>query len=157
MGQKQIFWSGLTEVVTQNTSLPNNGAKEQLGTTREENQNSYKYVQFSGTTAASAGDFVCYVAKGSDGNAFIVDKANTNLGAGVAMGAIASGSVQYGWIQIKGMATLNTAFTTGADNNTMTSVGATAGTIAVAAAVTNAMVGVAYDVAGKKVLLDCPY
>jgi len=105
MGQKQTFVTPLNAVYAYNSSLPLNGAKEPLGTIRMENNAVYKYVQFSGTTAVALGDAVSYVAFASDGNAVIVDDAHTTLGAGLAMSAVATaGGVQFGWIQIKGVA-----------------------------------------------------
>lgn len=158
MGQKSVFVSGLTQVDTFNSALALNGAREQLGTIRQENEFVYKYVQFTGTTPVAAGDFVCYVAKGVDGALVQVDKANTNVGAGVAQAAVPAGTVQFGWIQIAGLATINTAIGGGAaDGNAVSSVGAAAGTVNLMAASSSFPVGFAYDVAGKKILLDCPY
>lgn len=68
----------------------------------------YKYVKFSGTTATVVGDVVCYVA--ADATMTIVDAANTALGAGVATASNSvTGTAYYGWIQIRGIATLSTA------------------------------------------------
>jgi hypothetical protein len=132
------------------------GARDGLGSIRPENNAVYKYVQFSGTTAVNAGDVVCYVVPASDGGAVIVDKANTAMGAGVAMAAVPAAVVSYAWIQIKGIATVS-GTVPGANGNALTTVGATAGNVAVAATFTNAMVGMGYDVTARKMLCDFPY
>lgn len=158
MGQKQSFVTGLTDVWPINTTLPQNGARDGLGSIRPENTAVYKYVQFSGTTAVNPGDVVCYVSATSDGGAVIVDNANTAAGAGVAMGLVPAGQIQYGWIQIKGIATLARAMAgTPTPGQSMTTAGAGVGTVTLAAAVTNAIVGVAYDVPNRKMLCDFPY
>lgn len=149
MGRKLVFASALTDVAT--------APKEALGTIREENNAVYKYVQFSGTTTVAAGDFCSYVIYASDPGLNIVDKATALIGAGLAMAAVASGTVQYGWIQIKGLGTLASAFGSGANGNAVTVIGASNGTLVVAAAVTNHIVGQIHDVTAKQVVLDCPY
>jgi hypothetical protein len=63
---------------------------------------------------------------------------------------------EYGWIQIKGRATLTTALTAGADGNALTAVGATDGTLDVSAAVTDAICAYAVDASAKIVLCDFP-
>ena len=113
MGAKQIFRTALTDVTIYGAGQTTTW--DQLGTIRYENNAVYKYVAFSGTTTIAAGDVVCYVAAASDGSEVLVDGANTALGAGVAMAAVASGSVATGntyyatgWIQIRGLATVST-------------------------------------------------
>lgn len=158
MGQKQTFVTGLTDVWPTNATLPQAGARDGLGSIRPENNAVYKYVQFSGTTAVNAGDVVCYVASASDGQAVVVDNANTAAGAGVAMGTVPAGQVQYGWIQIKGLAVVARALGgTPTAGQSLTTAGGAVGVLTLAAAVTNAIVAVAYDVANRKVLCDFPY
>ena len=112
---------------------------EPLGTIRYERNSVYKYVKFSGTTAVAIGDALCYVI--SDLNMQTVDAANSAIGAGIACAVVAAGTVQYGWMQIEGVAILST--TTGAAaGNQLTNTGASAHALAVAAAVTNQIVGV---------------
>lgn len=158
MGRKTTYVTGLTDVYSRNTALTNNGAKEPLGSIRAENNATYKYVQFSGTTAIAAGDVLCYVAYASDGNNYIVDKANTSHGAGIAMAAVASGTVQFGWIQIAGLATCANAFEDApALGAAMTTNGATAGTIGVIDALGEAQHAICYDATAKKLIAQFPY
>ena len=114
MGQRSVFVTGLTDIVLNPTSYPPDG----LGTIREENSATYKFVEFTGTTAVAAGDVVSYIAYNGSTNPLNqkVDAANTAFGAGVAMAAVASGSAAsgavgyaFGWIQIRGYALLSTA------------------------------------------------
>jgi hypothetical protein len=92
-------------------------AKEPLGAIRSDQNHVYKYVQFGASTtgqvtaALAAGDVACYV--NASGNATddmlqLVDVVNTNLGAGVVQATVsATGGPYYGWLQIKGVATLD--------------------------------------------------
>ena len=77
------------------------------------------------------------------------------VGAGVFQAVIADGG--YGWLQTRGVATLTTALTAGADGNALTAVGAGAdGTLDVSAAVTDFICAVAIDADAKIVMLMCP-
>lgn len=130
--------------------------KDALGVIRTEGPRRFRYVQFSGTTAVAANDFVSYVAAGSDGSAVIVDKVS-NIGAGVAMAAAPSGSVSYGWIQTGGLATIAGALGgSPSAGNSLVAVGASNGTLTKATAATEPVVAIAYDVSARKVLLTCP-
>jgi hypothetical protein len=160
MGAKQIFQTALTDVYY------NPGVwKEQPGTIRHENNSVYKYVAFSGTTAVAAGDVVCYVAYASDGAEQVVDGANTALGAGVAMAAVAAGvvttgAVAYavGWIQIKGKATLSTTpQNTPTFGAALTTSGAAAPGVTPASGYTTSSVGYCYDYTSKNIIADFPY
>jgi len=148
LGQKQTFVSNITD------NTPDN--KDGLGTIRAENNAAYKYVRFSGTTAVAVGDVVCYVAPAGDGNAQIVDKANTAMGAGVAMAVAASGAISHGWIQVKGIAIVSGAVP-GTNGQALTTQGATAGNVAVIGAFTHSSVGAAYDVTARKMFCDFMY
>lgn len=158
MGQKQIFQTALTDVKINPTSYP-----EQLGTLRFENNATYKYVAFSGTTTIAAGAVLCYVAYATDATGTLVDAANTNFGAGVAMAALATGSkatgaVAYatGWIQIEGLAILS-GTVTGTAGQALTTIGATASNIVVSAALTSGVVAVMYDPTAKAVFCTFPH
>lgn len=76
-----------------------------LGGILEADNKTYKYVKFSGTTAIAVGDALCYVA--SDTSLNTVDGALTDFGAGVALAVVGTGTVQYGFILIKGVVTLS--------------------------------------------------
>jgi hypothetical protein len=150
-GIKKVFITALTDVKTVD--------KEGVGTLRFEGARVYKWVQFSGTTAVAAGSVVCYVpTSGLNLNETSVDGANSNLGAGVSQAAVAAGTVQYGWIQIEGVATVT--FTTGgtpAFGAGLTANGATAGGLTVATAVAQSIVGFMVDSANKVICCDFPY
>lgn len=113
----------------------------------------YKYVQYNvgaGTIAAVAGRVASYYAPsgasaGSDTVVTMDGSDTANLGAGVLQAVIPSGG--YGWIQIRGKATLSVALLAGADGNALTRAGATAdtGDLDVSAAVTDAVVAFAID------------
>lgn len=122
----------------------------------------YRFVKYNagvGAVAAVAGNVAYFYAPSgvSTGvtNEVTSDLSDSNnLGAGVLMSAPANGN--YCWVQIKGVATLNTALTAGADGNALTAAGATDGTLDVSAAVTDAIVAYAVDASAKIVMCDFP-
>lgn len=122
----------------------------------------YKYVQYNsavGVVAAVAGNVAYYYAPSgvSAGSSTVVTSDlsdSANLGAGVLQAVITTGS--YGWIQIKGVATITPALTAGADGNALTAAGATDGTLDVSAAVTDAIVAYAIDASAKIIACDFP-
>ncbi len=123
----------------------------------------YKFVKFNngvGNVAAVVGN-VCYyyaVSGASAGQTTEVTMDLTDsggIGAGVFQSVPADG--EYCWIQIKGVATLTTALSAGADGNALTAVGATDGTLDVSAAVTDAVVAYAIDADAKIVFCDFPW
>lgn len=123
----------------------------------------YKYIQYNqgaGAIAAVAGNAVGYYAPGgtSTGTSTVVtsDVSDTTaILAGVLTAALTN--LQYGWIQVKGRATLTTAFVSGASGNALTLSTTTDGTVKVAGAVTDAGGAYAVLAASRIVLLDCPY
>lgn len=123
----------------------------------------YKFVKFNngvGNVAAVVGN-VCYyyaVSGASAGQTTEVTMDLTDsggIGAGVFQSIPADG--EYCWIQIKGVATLTTALSAGADGNALTAVGATDGTLDVSAAVTDAVVAYAIDADAKIIFCDFPW
>ncbi len=123
----------------------------------------YKYVKFNngaGNVASVAGNVAYYyaVSGASAGETTEVTMDVTDsggVGAGVFQAVIADGG--YGWLQTRGVATLTTALTAGADGNALTAVGAGAdGTLDVSAAVTDFICAVAIDADAKIVMLMCP-
>ena len=123
----------------------------------------YKFVKFNngaGNVAAVAGN-VCYyyaVSGASAGETTEVTMDVTDsvgIGAGVFQSVPADG--EYCWIQIKGVATLTTALTAGADGNALTAIGTTDGTLDVSALVTDAVVAYAIDASAKIVFCDFPW
>ena len=115
---------------------------------------SYKFVLFSqGAVAAVAGNVTGYVSESSTAVTSDVS-ATDNIGAGVLMSAPADG--EYCWIQIRGVATINTALTAGADGNALTLVGAGDGTLDVSGAVTDAVCAYAIDASARIIFCAFP-
>jgi len=139
-----------------------NYATPQIGQVYDAIDKRYKFVLHNsgaGAVAAVAGNVAYYYAPGgvSSGVTTTVTSDlsdSANIGAGVWMAAPATG--EYGWIQTRGVATLTTALTAGADGNALTAVGATDGTLDVSALVTDFICAVAVDASAKIVLLTCP-
>ncbi len=123
----------------------------------------YKYFLFNngaGNVASVANEVGYYYGVSGAGaaansNTVTMDVTDSvGIAAGVFQAVIADG--EYGWLQITGEATLNTALTAGADGNALTAVGTTDGTLDVSALVTDAICAYAYDASAKIVKLCCP-
>lgn len=146
-----------------NTRTSTEGPEFALGTKGMSHDGKvYKYVQYdtaAGSVAAVAGNVAYYYAPGgvSAGSFTKVTSDlsdSAGLGAGVLQAVIPDEG--YGWIQIKGPATLTTALTAGADGNALTVVGATDGTLDVSALVTDSIVAYAVDASAKIVFCNFP-
>lgn len=154
VGLKRIWATRLTDVSTTD--------KEGVGSRRIEGHKEYRYVQYdqgAGAIAAVAGNMTYY-----DGDTSIIDPGTCRvtsdlsdtqgIGAGMLLTVIPN--LGFGWIQTKGIATLNLALTAGADGNALTAVGSTDGALDVSALVTDFICAVAVDASAKIVLLTCP-
>jgi len=151
-GIKRVF---ATKLGDQNTT-----DKEGIGVIRWEGNKCYKYVRYSNEAAAVAGvagEVAYYVAAtGYAINDVTSDlTASDEVGAGVLQAALADNA--YGWIQIKGPATLTIAFTAETDGSPMTPTGSADGTLDVVALVTDAICGYAGDASTKELLCDFPF
>ena len=155
-GFAQAFAPALTDVDT--------SAKAVLGVIRRDANRMYKYVQFGATRTTNvsgalvAGDVVCYVI-GTTADldlCTLVDEANSAVGAGVVVAAIAAtGGPFYGWIQIKGAATLSTTVGgSGAAGDAITTSGASAKAVTKRANENDQTVGVYVDATNKVALID---
>lgn len=153
-GLKQTFLTPLSEV-----SLVQ---KEVLGTLRYENNQVHKYIniQNSATVAGVAGDMVVYfAATGYAANRVCVRAADGDatvpFAAGILNAACAgvAATNYYGWIQVKGPATLSTAVT-GAAAGKVFKASTTDKTFAVATAATDNIAGVSMNTT-TGVSLDC--
>lgn len=133
--------------------------KTMLGTIRRDSANIYKYVKFSGTTAIAVGDFLCYVASaGATDTMTTVDGANTSVPAGVAMAIVGTGTVLYGWIKVRGLATLSTALAgSPAAGDKLTTASATAPAVTKTVTDNASTACIAFDVTNKLVSVLCPY
>jgi hypothetical protein len=156
-GIKKVFSTGLTETMDYD--------REGIGAIRNEGNNVYKWVKYNqgaGAVAAVAGNVVYYygvsgdaVSGGYENSEVTMDRTDAYLGAGVLQAVIANG--EFGWIQIKGPATLTTSPTAGADGQPLTHVGAGAdGTLDVSALVTDPIVAFATDISADKIICDFP-
>lgn len=142
----------------------NSGKAPGIGDIYVSNDNkTYRFVKYNsgaGAIAAVAGNAVGFyspsgVSAGAT-NEVTSDVSDTSAnGAGVLVGAPGNG--EYGWIQVKGVATLTTALVSGADGNALIMSATTDGTLKVAAAVTDTVCAYAIDASAKIVMLACPY
>ncbi len=157
-GAKKTFLTRLADTRTTDD--------EGVGTLRWEGNKCYKWVKYNaGSTPVTcvADEFAYYYAAAGDAASLGYESSEVTqyltdalMAAGVAQAIIADGS--YGWIQIKGPATVNTAMKAGADGQMMTRVGAsTDGSLDVSAAVTDSQAGCATDISADMIALDCPF
>ncbi|MBL4752021.1 MAG: hypothetical protein JKY52_00260 [Flavobacteriales bacterium] len=119
----------------------------------------FKYIQYEAGTAAVAGvaGEVCYYdgAGATLTNIVTSDLSDSvNVGAGVLQANLADGN--FGWIQVRGSATLTIALTAGADGNALTPVGSTDGSLDVSAAFTDHVCAYADDISEKKIICAFP-
>ena len=162
---KTIFVTSLTGIYDPGTLRANQ--YDNLGDIRTTNGKVYKFISYDkggGSVAAVAGNMSYYKITfdvTTSRAEMIYDVTgdlsdSCNVGAGMLMAVIPDGD--YGWIQVKGPATLAQEPTAGADGNALTAVGADAdGKLDVSGAYTDAICAYALDISEKYVLLDCPY
>jgi hypothetical protein len=151
-GIKRIFATSLTEVKTFDA--------EGLGAIRREGTKAYKYIQYSEEAAAVdgvAGEVTYYVADtGYPANKVTSDlSASSEVGAGVLMANMSDN--EYGWVQIRGLATLTIALTAGADGDPLTPTGSADGTLDVTASVTDHRCAIANDASEDEIICDFPF
>lgn len=156
-GLKGTFLTRIADVDTE--------AKEVLGTLRYEGNKVYKYCHIKNTTATvagAAGSLVGYGAAGGYTNNLVVidltDADANPIAAGALAGTVTgtAGTSYYGWVQVKGPCTLDTAVTSGAIGSAFTlSTTDKTGTIALAADV-ESYAGISVS-ATTAVALDCPF
>jgi len=133
---------------------------EGLGTIRWEGNKCYKWVQYKEGNAAVDGVVgevaYYYTLDGYKNNQVSSDLSDSvELGAGVLQAALSDD--EYGWIQIKGPATLALALTAGADGDPLTPTGSADGTLDVSAAVTDHVCAYAGDISDKEIICDFPF
>lgn len=120
----------------------------------------YKFVQYKEATAATdgvAGEVAYYYTlDGYKLNQVTSDLSDSvEIGAGVLQAAMSDD--EYGWIQIKGPATLTIALTAGADGDPLTPTGAADGTLDVSGAVTDNVCAIAGDISDQEIICDFPW
>lgn len=120
----------------------------------------YRFVRYragAGSVAAVAGN-VAYIYAPSGASTGVSNEVTSDLsdsaeiGAGVLQAVIPDGG--YGWIQVKGVATLTPALTAGSDGDPLTPTGSTDGTLDLATAITDDICAVAVDASAKIVLCN---
>lgn len=119
----------------------------------------YKYVTYSEEAAAVdgvAGEVCYYVAdNGIMANDVTSDlSASDEIGAGVLQANMSDD--EFGWIQIRGTATLTIALTAGADGDPLTPTGSADGTLDVSALVTDHVCAIAGDISAKEIYCQFP-
>ena len=120
----------------------------------------YKFVQYKEGTAATdgvAGEVAYYYTlDGYKLNQVTSDLSDSvEIGAGVLQANMSED--EYGWVQIKGAATLTIALTAGADGDPLTPTGSADGTLDVSAAVTDNVCAIAGDISDKEIICDFPF
>ena len=120
----------------------------------------YKFVQYKEGAAATdgvAGEVAYYYTlDGYKLNQVTSDLSDSvEIGAGVLQAAMSDN--EYGWIQIKGPATLTIALTAGADGDPLTPTGSADGTLDVSAAVTDNVCAIAGDISDQEIICDFPW
>jgi len=120
----------------------------------------YKFVQYSEEAAAVdgvAGEVAYYVADTGYGASQVTSdlSASSEIGAGVLQATMSDN--EYGWIQIKGGATLSIALTAGADGDPLTPTGSADGTLDVSALATDHVCAIAVDASANEIICDFPY
>ena len=146
--------------VTRNLTDQSTTDLESVGTLRFVDGKLYKWVQYKDGSAAVDGvaDEVAYyyTLDGYKNNEVTSDLSDSvEIGAGVLQANMDNDV--YGWIQIKGAATLALALTAGADGDPLTPTGSADGTLDVSGAVTDNVCAIAGDISDKEVICDFPF
>ena len=120
----------------------------------------YKYVQYDtgsvGTSAVAGDACYYYTLDGYKNNQVTSDLSDSvEIGAGILQAIMTDG--QFGWVQIKGPATMTIALSAGADGDPLTATGAADGTLDVSADVTDIVVAIAGDASDKAIICDVPF
>ena len=123
----------------------------------------YKYIQYLEGAAAVdgvAGEVAFYPTPAVDttvsGNIVTSDLSDSiEVGAGVLQATMSN--LEYGWIQVSGIATLSIALSEGADGDPLTPTGAADGTLDVTAAATSAVCAYALDASANIIMCAFPH
>lgn len=122
----------------------------------------YKYITYSEEAAATDGVLgeVCYYvsATGYGANDVTSDlSASDEVGAGVLQATLSDN--EFGWIQIKGFATLTIALTAGADGDALTPTGAGDGTldVVITTVALSHICAFAGDISANEIMCDFLY
>lgn len=142
----------------------NSGKAPGIGDIYVSNDNkTYRFVKYNsgaGAVAAVAGNAVGFYGPSgvSAGATNEVTSDGTDIVAAAGVLVAAPGNGEYGWIQVKGVCTLNLALTAGADGNALyMNAAGTDGALTVMSAATQSTAGTAIDASAKIVMLNCPF
>lgn len=105
---------GIKHIYTQPLTSFETTAKEVLGSIRREDGKTYKYVQFvkgAGAVAVAVGNVLVYNAGALySENKVTADMTGNSIFAGIALVALTTAQMDagaYGWVQIRGVATVS--------------------------------------------------
>ena len=120
----------------------------------------YKYVQYDtgsvGTSAVAGEACYYYTLDGYKNNVVTSDLSDSiEIGAGILQAVMTDG--QYGWVQIKGAATMTIALTAGADGDILCPTVAADGTLDVIADDVSHGCAIAGDISDKEIICDFPF
>jgi len=126
----------------------------------------YKCVRYNAATAdvaGVAGEVTYYYAAGGADDSTGYDLSvvtsdltdSSEIGAGVLQAALADDA--YGWIQIKGWATLSIELTAEADGGPLTPTGSADGSIDLSTAATDHICAVSLDASANIIICDFPF
>ena len=156
-GMKKVFQTLLADTSTKD--------KEGVGVLRFEGNKIYKWIKYNNgqnDIASVAGDVAYFYGVGTNASTggyenseVTMDQADAYLGAGIIQAVIADG--EYGWIQIKGPATINTALSAGGDGESLTHIGSSDGTLDLSNAETDAVVAFATDADQELIACNFPW
>jgi NAD(P)H-nitrite reductase large subunit len=120
----------------------------------------YKYIQYDtgsvGTAAVAGEASYYYTLDGYKNNVVTSDLSDSiEIGAGILQAVMTD--LQFGWIQIKGAATMTIALTAGADGDILCPTGAADGTLDVIADDVSHGCAIAGDISDKEIICDFPF
>jgi len=120
----------------------------------------YKYIQYDtgsvGTSAVAGEACYYYTLDGYKNNVVTSDLSDSvEIGAGILQAVMTD--LQFGWIQIKGAATMTIALTAGADGDILTPTGAADGPLDVIADDVSHGCAIAGDISDKEIICDFPF
>ena len=120
----------------------------------------YKFVQYKEGAAATdgvAGEVAYYYTLDGYKNHQVTSDLSDSVEVGAGVLVAAMSEAEYGWIQIKGAATLTIALTAGADGDPLTPTGSADGTLDVSALVTDNVCAIAGDISDNEIICDFPW
>ncbi len=120
----------------------------------------YKFIRYYEGTAATdgvAGEVAYYYTLDGYKNHYVTSDLSDSVEVGAGVLVVAMSDAEYGWVQIKGAATLSIALTAGTDGDPLTPTGSTDGALDVSAAVTDNVCAIAGDHSAKEIICDFPW